>query len=109
VSQAGLNGYAPDDMPGSIYPLLARGDFGGSLIHSPNVYDFPVSLHIARILGGDAVWVHDGRPVNFHKTWMDDRADMLRLPGIIACAVNRRTLASLVDLAHDWNPLRYAE
>lgn len=109
VSQAGLNGYAPDDMPGSIYPLLARGDFGGSLIHSPNVYDFPVSLHIARILGGDAVWVHDGRPVNFQKTWMDDRADMLRLPGIIACAVNRRTLASLVDLARDWNPLRYAE
>ncbi|HWL08546.1 MAG TPA: inositol monophosphatase family protein, partial [Planctomicrobium sp.] len=31
VTQAGLHGFAPDDMPGSIYPLLARGDFGGSL------------------------------------------------------------------------------
>ncbi len=48
VSDAGLVGYAPDDMPGSIYPLMATGEFAGSLIHSPNIYDFPVSLHIAR-------------------------------------------------------------
>ncbi len=109
VSDAGLNGYAPDDMPGSIYPLLAGGDFGGSLIHSPNIYDFPVSLHIARILGGDAVWVHNGQPVDFHETWRDDRADMLRLPGIIACAISRRTLQTLVDVARDWDPVRYAD
>lgn len=62
VTDAGLEGYAPDDMPGSIYPLMATGDFGGSLIHTPNVYDFPLSLHIARILGGDAVRVDSGRP-----------------------------------------------
>jgi 3'(2'), 5'-bisphosphate nucleotidase len=109
VTQAGLKGYPPDDMPGSIYPLLATGEFGGSLIHSPNVYDFPVALHIARELGGDAVWVHNGQPVNFHETWMDERAEMARLPGIVACAVNRNTLGTLAALAKDWNPVRYAE
>lgn len=108
VTEAGLAGFSPDEMPGSIYPLLASGRFAGSLIHTPNVYDFPVSLHIARILGGDAVWVHDGRPVNFQETWLDDRADMLRLPGIVACAVERDVLETLVALAADWNPARYA-
>ena len=109
VTQAGLTGFAPEEMPGSIYPLLASGEFGGSLIHSPNLYDFPVSLQLARILGGDAVWVHNGEPVHFRETWMDDRADMLRLPGIVACAVNRKTLGVLVELARDWNPVRYAD
>src|SRR5712691_5616072 len=37
VTNIGLRGVAPDDMPGSIYPLLATGEFGGSLIHSPNI------------------------------------------------------------------------
>ncbi|QDT53652.1 Inositol monophosphatase family protein [Caulifigura coniformis] len=109
VTKAGLKGFAPDEMPGSIYPLLATGDFGGSLIHSPNIYDFPVSLHIARVLGGDAVWVHNGQPVNFDEMWMDDRADMLRLPGIVACAVNRSSLKTLCELAKDWNPVRYVD
>lgn len=107
VSAAGLAGVAPDDMPGSIYELLARGEFGGSLIHSPNVYDFPVSLHLARILGGDAVWVHNGEPVSFRETWLDDRADMLRLPGIVACSANRETLATLCRVAKDWHRERY--
>ena len=106
---AGLRGYPPDEMPGSIYPLLATGEFGGSLIHSPNIYDFPVSLHLARILGGDAVWVHNQQPVNFDEMWMDDRADMLRLPGIVACAVNRESLKTLCELAKDWNPVRYVD
>jgi 3'(2'), 5'-bisphosphate nucleotidase len=109
VTQAGLEGVAPDDMPGSIFELLARGTFGGSLIHSPNVYDFPASLQIARILGGDAVWVHNGEPVHFRELWNDDRADMLRLPGIVACSTNRETLATLCKVARDWNPVRYAE
>ncbi len=109
VTAAGLRGFAPDEMPGSIYPLLATGEFGGSLIHSPNIYDFPVSLHIARVLGGDAVWVHNGQPVHFGEMWMDDRADMLRLPGIVACAVNREALKTLCDLAKDWNPVRYVD
>lgn len=109
VSETGLHGVAPDDMPGSIYPLLATGKFAGSLIHSPNIYDFPVSLHLARILGGDAVWVHDDRSVNFHEMWLDDRADMLRLPGIVACAVDRGVLETLCNLARDWNPERYPD
>jgi len=107
VTQIGLKGFAPDQMPDSIYPLLASGKFGGSLIHSPNIYDFPVSLHIARKLGGDAVWVHHGESVHFKETWMDDRADMLRLPGIVACSANRETLKKLANLAKDWNPNRY--
>jgi 3'(2'), 5'-bisphosphate nucleotidase len=107
VTAAGLQGIAPDDMPGSIYPLLARGEFGGSLIHSPNVYDFPVSLHIARVLGGDAVWTDTGEPVHFCETWLDDRAHMLRLPRIVACAVERETLDTLCKVAHGWSPKRY--
>jgi 3'(2'), 5'-bisphosphate nucleotidase len=109
VTAAGLQGVPPDDMPGSIYPLLATGEFAGSLIHSPNIYDFPVSLHIARAFGGDSVWVHDGRPVHFRETWLDDRADMLRLPGIVATAIDRTVLRTLVDLAKDWSRVRYAE
>lgn len=107
VTGIGLQGFAPDAMPCSIYPLLATGEFGGSLIHSPNVYDFPVSLHIARVLGGDAIWVHNRESVHFGETWLDDRADMLRLPGIVACSTNRETLQRLAELARDWNPNRY--
>lgn len=109
VTEAGLEGFAPDDTPGSIYPLLATGAFGGSLIHSPNIYDYPVSLQIARMLGGNSVWVHNGEPVHFGETWMDERASMLRLPGIVATADDPDKLKILVDLARDWNPIRYAE
>lgn len=107
VSGLGLEGVPPDDMPGSIYPLLATGEFAGSLIHSPNIYDFPVALHLARIFGGDAVWVHNGESVNFRRTWMDDRADMLRLPDIVATAVDDEVRAKLVTVARDWNRVRY--
>ena len=109
VTDAGLEGHTSETMPGSIYEFLAAGEYGGSLIHSPNIYDFPVSLHVARILGGDAVWVHNRAPVHFRELWNDDRADMLRLPGIVACAINRQTLETLCDLARDWNPIRYAD
>ncbi|MEZ6067635.1 MAG: inositol monophosphatase family protein [Planctomycetaceae bacterium] len=109
VTGTGLQGVAPDDMPGSIYPLLASGAFAGSLIHSPNIYDFPVSLHLARLFGGDAVWVHNGQSVHFGEMWMDRRADMLRLPGIVACAVDHEVRTRLVNLARDWSQERYAE
>jgi 3'(2'), 5'-bisphosphate nucleotidase len=107
VSETGLVGVAPDDMPGSIYELLADGEFAGSLIHSPNVYDFPVSLQIARMLGGDAVWVHNRQPVHFRETWLDDRADMLRLPGIVATSPSREALELLCQVAQRWHPERY--
>ena len=109
VTDTGLHGFAPDNMPGSIYPLLASGEFGGSLIHSPNIYDYPVSLHLARILGGDSVWVHNGERVNFGELWMDDRADMLRLPGVVATSPNRKYLARLCELAKDWPKERYID
>jgi 3'(2'), 5'-bisphosphate nucleotidase len=109
VTETGLEGVPPEEMPGSIYDHLATGAFGGSLIHTPNVYDFPVSLHIARILGGDAVWVHNGESVNFHEHWLDDRADMLRLPGITACSANPQTLETLCELAKDWSKVRYQD
>ena len=109
VTEAGLEGYPPNETPGSIYPLLATGEFGGSLIHSPNIYDYPVSMQLARILGGNSVWVHNGQPVNFDETWMDDRASMLRLPGIVATADSDQKLKILVDLAKHWNPVRYVD
>ena len=88
--------------------MRLRGQLGGSLIHSPNVYDFPVSLHIARAFGGDAVWVHNREPVHFRETWFDERANMIRLPGIVACCASRQTLDALCTLARDWDPRRYA-
>jgi 3'(2'), 5'-bisphosphate nucleotidase len=109
VTEAGLHGHTAEQMPGCIFDLLARGEFGGSLIHTPNVYDFPVSLHIARILGGESVRVDTGEPSHFGELWTDDRADMLRMQGIHACAVNRETLDTLVQLAKDWDPVRYRD
>ncbi|WP_437228174.1 inositol monophosphatase family protein [Planctomicrobium sp. SH661] len=109
ITQAGLQGYAPDDMPGSIYPLLATGEFGGSLIHTPNIYDYPVSQQLARLLGGNSVWVHNGEAVNFSETWMDDRAEMLRLPGIVATADSPEKLQVLTALAKDWSKVRYQD
>jgi 3'(2'), 5'-bisphosphate nucleotidase len=109
LSEIGLEGHTADTMPGCIFALFASGEFGGSLIHSPNVYDFPVSLHIARILGGDAVWVHNGEPIHFGELWNDDRADMLRLPGIAACSHDPDKLRRLCEHARDWNPQRYTD
>ncbi len=107
VTNVGLDGYTEDHMPGCTYELFARGTFGGTLIHTPNIYDFPVTLHMARILGGDALWVHNQKPANFQDLWVDNRADMLRMPGITACSANRETLATLCELAKDWDPVRY--
>ena len=109
VTDVGLEGFISDTMPGSIFSLMATGEFAGSLIHSPNIYDFPVSMQIARMRGGDAWWVHNKQPVNFHELWMDDRASMLRLPGIVACSDNMDVLNTLCDLAKDWNPIRYED
>jgi 3'(2'), 5'-bisphosphate nucleotidase len=109
LSEIGLEGRTSDTMPGSIFALFASGEYGGSLIHSPNVYDFPVSLQIARILGGDAVWVHNSEPVHFSELWLDDRADMLRLPGIVACSHDPEKLKSMCRHARDWNQQRYVD
>lgn len=107
VSEAGLEGVAADFMPGSIYDLMASGEFAGSLIHSPNVYDFPVSLQLARQLGGDAVWVDTREPVHFRQKWLDERASMWRLPGIVACSRDRDALDKLCTVAALWNKDRY--
>lgn len=109
VTEAGLDGVPADDCPGCLYELMARGDYAGSLIHSPNVYDFPAGLQIARIFGGDAVWVHNGQSVNFRELWMDERAHMLRLPGIVATSPDRWVRETLCRVARDWNPIRYAQ
>jgi hypothetical protein len=80
---------------------------GESASHTHNVYDFPVCAHLARLLGGDATWVHDGRHVDFRRLWRDGRSNMLRLPGIVACARSRRVIATLVDVARHWSAERY--
>src|SRR4030095_6832942 len=107
VTRTGLAGIVGADMSGSLYPLMARGEVAGAVVHTPNVYDFPVCLHLARLLGGDAVWVHDGRPVDFRHAWRDERANMLRLPGIVACARDPRVVATLMDVARHWTAERY--
>jgi 3'(2'), 5'-bisphosphate nucleotidase len=106
VTQTGLQGVPREAVASSIFPLLATGDFAGALFQAPNVYDFPIALHITRSLGGDAVWVHNNAPVHFRDTWLDAEVDMVRLPGIVACAVDRATLHTLVTLARDWKPRR---
>lgn len=104
-----LQGRTSDEMQGSIYPLMSTGEYAGSLIHSPNIYDFPVSMHIARVRGGDAVWVHNGQPINYRDLWMDTRAGMLRYPGIVACSEDRDVVDALCRLSKDWNPVRYED
>ncbi|HEX6986032.1 MAG TPA: inositol monophosphatase, partial [Planctomycetaceae bacterium] len=108
VTAAGLTGVDADDTPGCLYDLMATGAFGGSLIHSPNVYDFPVSVQIARRFGGDSVWVRTGEPVHFRDLWFDERSKMWRLPGIVATAFDRAALQTLCDVARGWNEDRYA-
>jgi 3'(2'), 5'-bisphosphate nucleotidase len=107
VSGAGLEGVLGGDTPGSLFPLIASGYLGGALFHTPNVYDFPVCMHLARVLGGDAVRAHDGRRVDFREMWWDERANMFRLPWIVACAVDRRVLTTLVEVARGWSIERY--
>ncbi len=102
-----LAGRTSDEMQGSIYPLMATGQYIGSLIHSPNIYDFPVSMHIARVRGGDAVWTHNGEPVHYGSLWMDERAGMLRYPGIVACSENADVIRSLSELSKGWSQKRY--
>ena len=79
---------------------------GGAVVHTPNVYDFPACLHLARLFGGDAARGRDGR-LYFRRAWRDERANMLRLPGIVACARDPRVLATLVNVARHWNAERY--
>src|SRR5439155_943125 len=70
ITKSGLRGVAADECPGCLYELMARGVYAGSLIHSPNVYDYPAGLHLARVCGGDSLWVHNQQPVNFDTLWM---------------------------------------
>ncbi len=109
VTKTGLQGVPADDTKGSIYELMARGEYVGSLIHSPNIYDFPVSMQIARTWGGDAVMTETEQPVNFHELWMDERCDMLRVRGIVACSPDKEVLKTLCEVAKGWNQDRYPE
>lgn len=107
VEALGLKTVSLDHLPGCAYELIARGDLDGCLIHSPNVYDFPVTSHLCRILGGDAVWTRNGEAINFRETWLDPKSNMVRLSGIVACHTHHESLLKLVGLAKDWHPLRY--
>ena len=109
LTDRGFQGYGPPQMPSSVYPLMATGDFCGSLIHTPNVYDFPVSLQIAERFGGGAVRCDTRTPVDFTDTWLDEKSGMLRLQGIVACADNAADLETLCEIGKNWNPERYSE
>ena len=107
VRTIGIDGSWWNSASAAPYQLFASRQLCGALIHSPNVYDFPVSLHLCRILGGDAVWVHNNESVHFQETWLDSKSDMRRLPGIVACSSDPVILQKLVTLSKDWNPDRY--
>ena len=109
VTAAGLEGVVADDTPGSIYDLMATGAFAGSLIHSPNVYDYPAAAQIAAALGGGSVWCDTGEPVHFRELWLDERADMLRLPRVVATASDPAVLATLREVGRGWDPRRYRD
>jgi len=109
VDGLGLQGRTSAEMPGSIYPFMATGKYAGSLIHTPNIYDFPVSMHIARLLGGDAVRADNREPVRYADLWMDKRASMLRFSGVIACSEDPAIINQLCNLAQDWDLVRYNE
>lgn len=108
VSKTGLQGVDADDTPGCLYDLMASGRFGGSLIHSPNIYDYPVSAQIARYFGGDSVYVRTGEPVDFRDLWLDESSGMWRVKGIVATAIDPTALPILCDVARDWSEDRYA-
>lgn len=107
VDSIGLRALPSEKIAGCILEAIARGELAGALVHSPNVYDFPILLHLIQAFGGRAVFVQDGRAVDFRDTWVDARAHMRRLPGIVACCVDREMLGDLCALARDWNPDRY--
>lgn len=109
IGEAGLVGLSADQVSGCPYELLARGELSGGLIHSPNVYDFPVLAHLSQLLGGNAVWVQSGQPIDFRNLWLDDKAKMLRLSGIVAFSASRDSLKTLCELARDWNPERNSD
>ncbi|MBM4075842.1 MAG: hypothetical protein FJ267_09385 [Planctomycetes bacterium] len=109
IEEQGLKGIRSGQVGECLYEMLARGEVDGCLIHSPNVYDFPVIFHLCQILGGDAVWVRNGEPIDFNQKWLDARAKMTRLSGIVACSLDRRILDRLANTARNWNPNRYHE
>ena len=109
ITAAGLEGVVADETPGSVYDLLATGAFAGSLIHSPNVYDYPAAAQICGALGGGSVWCDTGEPIHYRERWMDDRADMLRLPGVVATARDPAVLAALREVGRGWNAERYRD
>lgn len=109
VTAAGLTGVVADETPGSIYDLMATGAFVGSLIHSPNVYDYPAAAQIAAGFGGGSVWCDTGEPVHYRELWMDERADMLRLPRVVATASDPAALATLREVGRGWRPERYRD
>lgn len=109
VSERGLHGLTSDQLPGCPYELMARGELAGALLHSPNVYDFPVILQMTQILGGQCVFIETGEPVHFRDLWLDPMARMLRLRGIVACSSAVEDLQVLCDLARNWPPDRYQD
>jgi 3'(2'), 5'-bisphosphate nucleotidase len=107
IAQLGLTALLPEQLPGCVYELLATGELSGALVHSPNVYDFPVTSHLTQAYGGTALFVADKRPFDFRDIWLDERAHMLRVRGIVACNSNSEDLQALCELASTWNSDRY--
>lgn len=109
VRETGLHSLTSDQLPGCPYELIARGDLAGALLHSPNLYDFPVIMQMTQLLGGQCVFVENGQAVHFRDPWLDPKARMLRVRGIVACSSDVEDLRVLCDLARNWNQDRYQD
>jgi 3'(2'), 5'-bisphosphate nucleotidase len=95
LAAVGLEGVDAEQVTDCVFERLARGEFAGCLARSPNVYDFPVAVHLIRTLGGADRSVQDGRPIDFTQPRLDERTQMLRLPGTYACAVRPEDIDKL--------------
>ena len=109
VTVAGIPAVTSDQLPGCTYDLLARGQLSGALVHSPNIYDFPVTSHLTQLFGGKSVFVETKREIDFREIWLDSKAKMLRIRGIVACSTNSDDLDTLCNLARHWSQDRYEE
>ena len=107
LTAAGFQGILAEQLPGCPYELLARGELSGALVHSPNLYDFPVTSHLARLFGGKSVFVRSGEPLRFDAPWRDQKANMLRVTGIVACSGNGDDVVKLTELTRGWHSDRY--
>ncbi|MBI3966729.1 MAG: inositol monophosphatase [Chloroflexi bacterium] len=104
ADQVRTSGYEPvGGGDRNLWLKMALGEVTGAVVDTPNVYDFPAGLHVARVRGGDGVWLPSRERVHFRDLWWDERAKCVRLHGLVAFATEPAVLADLTEIASDWS------